>query len=151
MKKQVLLSLMLLINVFACEDDDSFENNNILGENWKAQSIILKNNQVEYGIMNKDYFKQDAYVLYFNLDSTFILNTSVNSIEGELNISIEATIYFHNISGTRVGQTDDIVREIDSILTAVFESTTDFQIAEDKIELIGDKGVIKLKKMTNNE
>jgi len=144
---QIIVFLALLINIFGCEDDNSLENTNILGENWKVLSIALGNNQGEYEILDKDYFNKDAYVLYFNLDSTFNLNTSVNSYGGELNISTETKkLSFQIISGTRVGQSDDNVRETDSVLTEVFKSTTNFQIVEDNVELIGDKGIIKLKK-----
>jgi hypothetical protein len=152
MKMHIIIILTLSINFFGCEKDDSNKNTNILGENWKALSIILENNQVEYEIINKDYFNQYAYLFYFNLDSTFDFNTSVNSYGGELNISHEdKTLSLHIISGTRVGQPDDNIREIDSVLVEVLKSTTSFQIIEDKIDLIGYKGIIKLKKMTNNE
>lgn len=144
---QVAIFLTLLINIFGCEKDDSFNHTNILGKNWKVLSINLDSNQGLYEIIDKDYFNKDAYLLYFNLDSTFNFNTSVNSYDGELNISSKTkTISFNIISGTRVGQTDYNVRETDSILTEVFKSTTNFLISEDEVELIGDKGTIKLKK-----
>lgn len=145
--------LFLILGMFSCtkndptpENEKVSDNLNLMGVDWNAFSISIGEDGRVYGIVEIDNLREDAYELHLYEDSTFKIRTSVNTFQGTFDYSTESkSISFNTLGGTKVGQGDAKVREVDSILMEVFYKTNSYDFVENELELNGSLGSISFK------
>lgn len=82
MKIFIYYLAVLMFFSLSCESENS--SSDITAYDWKL--ISIKSGDETIIISQKSYVKEGAYILKFLNDSTFFLNTSVNSAMGNYNI-----------------------------------------------------------------
>ena len=116
----------------------------IKSEQWNL--ISINENDVLTVKEPKDYFRDNAFILIFETDSTFSLNTGVNYAGGKYMISSlnEMTIFsYHEF--TEVATTDKNEQELTDKLIQQLPKVTGYTIENDKLSLITDDGNVLFK------
>ena len=142
MKRKIfLLILFPAILCNGCKKEDLTDTIDITQFSWIMQSITIEENK--FKVKEDNYFNNEAYVLIFENDSTFQLNTSVNLSKGSFQISSKGNINilnYHEI--TEVGGQN----EIDNKLLQNISSITSYQVLNDILIMKGINCEIEFKK-----
>ena len=135
-----LISIILLLG---CNKDITDELD-IKSERWKLESIS-DNGTVK--TENKDYFRENAYVLILYTDSTFQLNTSVNVAGGNYNIPKlgDITISYYG-EYTKVGTSDEKEIALTEKLLNVMPNVERYKVLGNTLYFYTLSGEIKFKK-----
>ena len=95
----------------------------------------------------KEYFREEAFILKFDTDTTFILNTSVNFAGGKYLITQKGkiTIVVYGES-TQVGAVDINEKELNENLLTVFSYVDEYKVAGKTLTFKGEKGEVEFKR-----
>jgi hypothetical protein len=116
----------------------------IISEKWNL--ISIENNGSVIEKENKDYFRDNAYVLIFDTDSTFSLNTSANYAGGKYIISDLSKIsIFSYHEFTEVATLDENEQLLTDKLIQEIPKVYEYKIQNEKLTLITDNGNITFK------
>lgn len=124
-----------------CKKEDLTDTIDITQFSWKLKKISVDGNKIK--VKEDDYFNNEAYILVFENDSIFRLNTSVNLAKGSYQITTKGDISIFNYQEyTEVGVQNDI----DDKLLQVTSKITSYKVLENILLLKGDNCEIELKK-----
>ncbi len=141
MKKTIfLLVLVFAILCNACNKEDLTDTVDITQFSWMMKSITIEK---KIKVKDDDFFNNEAYVLIFENDSVFQLNTSVNLAKGRFQISSKGIINIFNYhENTELGGQN----KIDNKLLQNISKITSYQVLNDILILKGSNCEIKFKK-----
>jgi len=90
--KKILLSIVLLVLIlsYGCAKKDLTDSIDITQKSWVLNKIIVDGEKFKAN--DFDCFNNEAYILYFENDSVFELNTSINVAGGVFYIQNRGTI-----------------------------------------------------------
>ena len=147
-KPFIIFFLTLPLLAVGCKKDIT-EKIDITEYEWELQHVDA-NNGGKLSVQNKDYLRDDAYVLNFNTDSTFSLYTSVNVAKGNYEIPQQGDISVHSYTAiTEVGTTDEDVKKLNKNLIRVFNAVTSYEVfggLNKTLVFDGPKGKVKFEK-----
>jgi hypothetical protein len=124
-----------------CKKEDITDTIDITQFSWKLKKISVDGNKIK--VKEDDYFNNEAYILVFENDSIFRLNSSVNLAKGSYQITTKGYINVLNYQEiTKVGGQN----EIDDKLLQVTSKITSYKVLENILLLKGDNCEIELKK-----
>ena len=114
---------------------------------WKWELKAVTTGSDTYKPKNKDYLRNDAYILTFEADSTFTLSTSVNYAGGNYTIpkNGEISIYLYEET-TEVATSDNDEKKLNENLLTVFSEVTTYQVLGKTLIFKGSKGEVEFKK-----
>jgi len=140
----LIISLILSGLVFQACDKESELDLDLGSEQWDL--ISMEDNEEIIVKENKDYFRDNAYVLTFDSDSTFTLNTSVNYAGGKYIITdYSKMMIFSYHEFTEVATTDENEQKLTNKLLQELPKVYEYKIQKDKLTLITDNGNILFK------
>ncbi len=140
-KVMFLLILFPAILCNGCKKGDLTDTIDITQFSWKLKKISVDGEK--YKVKEDNYFNGKAYVVIFENDSVFQLNTSVNLAKGSYQITTKGDISIFNYQEyTEVGGQN----EIDAKLLQVTSKITSYKVLENILLLKGDNCEIELKK-----
>ena len=125
----------------SCEKEDLTDSIDITQFSWMINSITITD--IKHKVKKDNYHNSEAYILVFESDSIFKLNTSVNLAKGKFQIYSKGNInvfYYHEITEVG-GQT-----EIDNKLLKYVPSVSSYQVFNNILLLKGKNCEIELKK-----
>lgn len=96
--KKLIFSILVVILFAGCQSEEVVD---ITQHTWKMDKIMDHNHI--YTVKNKDYLRDDAYMLIFLNDSIFQLNTSINLAYGNYEIPAKNSIIMDYSVVTEVG------------------------------------------------
>lgn len=140
----LIISLLLTGLCFQSCDKESEFDLDILDEEWILVSVENDGSVIEKE--NKDYFRDNAYVLFFDSDTTFSLNTGVNYAGGKYRISElqKMTISsYHEF--TEVATTDEHEQQLTDKLILILPEVYGYEILNEKLTLNANNGKIIFK------
>ena len=142
--KSILISLILSGLIFQACDKQNQLDLDIVSEQWDLISIEDNGNLILKE--NKDYFRDNAYVLIFDTDSTFSLNSGVNHAGGTYKISDSSkmTIFSYQ-EFTEVATSDEHEQKLTDKLIQELPKVYEYKIQNDRLTLITDSGTILFK------
>ncbi len=142
MKKIIfLLILFPAILCHGCKKEDLTDTIDITQFSWIMKSITIEKNMIK--VKEDDYFNNEAYILIFENDSIFQLNTSVNLAKGTFQISSNGNVDIFNYQEmTEVGGKN----EIDNKLLQNIPTITSYQVLNDILIMKGINCEIEFKK-----
>lgn len=136
--------LIGLISLSSCKKDTTSDTD-ITAFSWKL--ISVSSNAGAFEPENRDYHREDAFILSFENDSMFTLNTSVNHAGGKYFIpekgEINVVIY-HEF--TEVYPTDADEISLNENLITVFGEVSSYTIKGRTLTFKGAKGEVVFKK-----
>lgn len=136
-----LLILFPAILCNGCKKEDLTDTIDITQFSWKLKKISVDGKK--YKVKEDNYFNGKAYVVIFENDSVYQLNTSVNLAKGSYQITTKGYINVLNYQEiTKVGGQN----EIDAKLLQVTSKITSYKVLENILLLKGDNCEIELKK-----
>ena len=141
--KKIMFLLILYFTALCsgCKKEDLTDAIDITQFSWLVKNISIEENKIK--VKKDDYFNNKAYVLIFENDSIFQLNTSVNLAKGSFKISSKGHINIFNYQEiTEVGSQN----EIDDKLLKNIPSVSSYQVLNDDLILKGYNCEIELKK-----
>ena len=147
MKKLITLTLFLMsliTGMSSCKKDQTLDLD-ITKFTWKLKEVRTSGNT--FKAEEKEYFRETAFVLIFNTDSIFSLNTSVNFAGGKYEIATKGEIKIYSYrESTKVGTLDTKDLELNTNLLIVFKGVTEYEVIGETLIFKGDKGEVEFKK-----
>ena len=142
---KVLLFIFSYILFFhGCEDSTSVEPD-ITRWKWELQSVTSDNKTL--CPQKSDYMLDNAYLLEFESDSTFWLNTSVNGAGCYYTIIKYGVISISNYHEfTAVAASDPYETELNDSLISVFNKVTTYKVISDTLHFKGKDCEVTFKK-----
>ena len=141
--KKIMFLLILFPTIFCsgCKKEDLTDTTNITEFSWKLKSIKIKGNKSK--VKEDTYFNDKAYILVFENDSIFKLNTSVNLAIGNFEIINIGIINISNYQeSTEVGGKN----EIDDKLLQNIPLITSYQVLSNYLFFKGNDIKIEFEK-----
>ncbi|MBR5921796.1 MAG: hypothetical protein IKZ56_11630 [Bacteroidales bacterium] len=126
--KKLVFSIIAGLLFVGCQSEEVVD---ITQHTWKVNKIATHNHT--YTVKNKDYLRDDAYMLIFLNDSMFQLNTSINLAYGKYEILANNTIKMDYTVLTEVGGG----YEIDTVLTNCLGKITSYKNINNKLVFEG--------------
>lgn len=125
MKTNLLFLLFAAITLLACNKEKLTNDTDITQSSWKLKCIAVGKEKYKDELKKDDYHRPAPYVLAFESDSTFVLDTSKNHARGFFSIpekgKIEIKFYG---SRTEVGGENDF----DEKMLRYFSTVTDYEL-----------------------
>ncbi len=144
-KKQLALLLVIIPMITISCKKDVTDTTDITVWEWKVKSVTT--NGKTFKPKNKDYLRNDAYVLMFENDTTFKLNTSVNMARGNNLIIEKGKVSISTYEEfTEVATADNEEIKLNKNLLTVFNEVTTYKVLGNILIFKGTKGEVKLKK-----
>ena len=142
-KTQITLLLYiifpLITGMSSCQKDKTLDIN-ITEFEWELNSITDDGNKVKRP--SGDFHRDDAYILRFS-DSTFVLNTTVNSAGGHYKIITKGEI---NILSYGVMTMVCCETDFDEKMISVFKGMTSYTVKGKTLTFKGDNSEVEFKK-----
>ncbi|MEA3495046.1 MAG: META domain-containing protein [Bacteroidota bacterium] len=135
----LLFSFILICTTLINCNKDKTDTIDITKHKWKIESITT--NDTIYKTQGKVPVKH-AYLLVFDSDSSFSLNTSVNTGGGIYDLISNGLLKITCYGGTKVGGEN----EFDDKLREVLPLVVSYQVIGNNLILKGEEGEIVLKK-----
>ena len=123
-----MFSILAVFLFAGCQSEEVVD---ITLHTWKVKNITAHNHI--YTVNNKDYLRDDAYILIFLNDSMFQLNTSINLAYGKYEIPANNTIKMDYTVVTEVGGG----YEMDTVLTNCLGKITSYKNKNNKLVFEG--------------
>lgn len=137
--------LAWLILVSSCEKDNTNLPCDITAYQWQLQYIRYSDQKIK--VVFDDLTWLMSYVLYFTSDSTYNMSTSANSAGGRYSIPNSGSIQISSYSEhTEVGASYGLKR-IDKKLLKTLPTVSSYQIHDNRLYLLSEDGIIKLKRI----
>lgn len=134
----------LLAGMSSCKKDKTLEVD-ITKFEWVLQEINTWSET--YKPEKKEYFRENAFVLNFDTDTTFSLNTSVNYAGGKYKMETKGKILIVAYGeSSSVGVADTKEQELNQNLINVFKEVTEYKVVGKTLVFKGRKGEIEFKK-----
>jgi hypothetical protein len=144
-RNQLALLLVIIPMITISCKKDLTDTTDITAWEWKVKSVTT--NGKTFKPKKKDYLRNDAYILVFENDMTFKLNTSVNMAGGNYLIVEKGKVSISTYEEyTEVVTTDNKEVELNKNLLTVFNEVTTYEVLGDILIFKGTKGEVKLKK-----
>lgn len=142
----ILLILFPLITVMtSCKKDKTLDID-ITKFEWKLQEIRTGGKTLKPE--RKDYFRENPFILKFDSDTTFSLNTSVNFAKGKYQIESKGEILIFTYGeSTCVGTVDTKEQELNQNLLYVFKEVKKYIVVGETLLFKGTKGEVEFKEM----
>lgn len=141
----ILLTLLsLLMSMSSCKKDKTFDID-ITRFEWVLQEVDIGNEAFKYE--KKKYFRENAFVLKFDTDTTFTLNTSVNYAGGKYKIETKGQVLIVSYSeNTQVGAVDTKELELNQNLINTFKEVTEYKVIGKTLMFKSTAGQVEFKK-----
>jgi hypothetical protein len=129
----------LITGMCSCNKDLTYDID-ITEFQWELQ--IIYNNEIKHEKPSGDFHRDNAYVLWFSSDSTFMLNTSANYAGGKYRIISKGSIEIINygIMTLACCETDFDEKMID-----VFKKMTSYTVKGNTLNFKGDNSEVEFK------
>lgn len=146
LEKQLVLFFIIFAIIASCScRKDTIDEIDITKWTWKLKSVTTNNET--FKPQKNEYFRDNAYILDFENDSTFLLNTSVNYAGGIYKIVNKGVINIFSFNEfTKVGTVDNSEKELNNNLLAVFREVTTYEVLGNILTFKGSKGEVEFKK-----
>jgi len=136
MKTKLLFFMIVTITLLSCNKEKLTNDSDITQSTWKLKCISVGNEKFKDELKKGDHKRPAPYVLAFESDSTFVLDTSMNNSAGMFSIpekgKIEIKVYG---SRTEVGGENDF----DEKMLKYFSTVTDYElITRNKLRFYGE-------------
>ena len=82
----ILLILIFSFMAFSCDKTEKNEEQILIITGYKWRLNMIESDGKQLTVTKDEYFREDAYILTFDNDSIFTLNTSVNSAKGKFSL-----------------------------------------------------------------
>lgn len=123
-------------------NEKAADQTNITFWKWQLEAVITEDEIIKPG--NKEYFREDAFILYFENDSVFSLNTSVNFAGGRYTLGNNGGIIIHSFHEfTEVGTANDNERYLNKQLMKAFGKVTSYQLKRNSLIFSGTEEAVK--------
>lgn len=145
-KNQIVLVLVVISIVISSCRKDMTDETDITKFKWELTSIVTKTETLKPKSDLEEYHSANAFILEFSNDSSFRLNTNVNTAGGKYTIIEKGKIDINSYGEfTEVGATGKD-KELNDNLLYVFREVTTYKLFGDNLTFKGIKGEAKFKK-----
>lgn len=134
----------LLTGMSSCKKDKTLDLD-ITKFEWVLQEVNTGNET--FMPEKKEYFTENAFVLKFETDTSFSLNTSINYAGGKYKIETKGEILIAAYGeSTSVGAVNTKEQELNQNLIDVFKEVTEYKVVGKILVFKGAKGEVEFKK-----
>ena len=145
----ILLILIFSFMAFSCDKTEKNEEQILIITGYKWRLNMIESDGKQLTVTKDEYFREDAYILTFDNDSIFTLNTSVNSAKGKFSIDLETkritVSNYHEL--TEIATSDINEQNLNDLLINSLNNINSFEQIGGYLALKGDFGVIKFEKI----
>jgi hypothetical protein len=134
---------------FSCDEAGKNEELILIITDYQWKLIMIESDEKQLTVTKDEYFREDAYMLKFDNDSIFTLNTSVNSAKGIFLVDLESKSIlisnYHEI--TEVAASNINEQNLNDLLINSMNHVISFEQMNNYLTLKGDFGEIKFEKI----
>jgi hypothetical protein len=145
----VLLILIFPLMAFSCNKVKENEDQILIITDYRWKLDVIESEGKQLTLTKEEYFREDAFILKFDNDSVFTLNTSVNFAKGKFSIDLEAKKImisnYHEL--TEVAASDMNEQSLNDLLISSMNNVNSFEQTNEILTLKGDFGVVIFEKL----
>lgn len=145
----ILLIIIFPFMAFSCDKEGKNEELILIITDYQWKLIMIESDGKQLTVTKDEYFREDAYMLKFDNDSIFTLNTSVNSAKGKFLVDLESKSIlisnYHEI--TEVAASNINEQNLNDLLINSMNHVISFEQMNNYLTLKGDFGEIKFEKI----